>query len=167
MLKQLWQLLALNMWICMLPSLLLDLLLTSYRYIIHAPYGGKEARCGAWRALVEAQRAGKVRSIGVSNYGVHHLEELKQYIGELEKEGGEGSGGKISVGQWELHPWLARRDITEWCKKNGVLCQAYSPLARGQRMGEPILSKLGEKYGKSPAQILVRWSLQKASSKLL
>ncbi|OAP65616.1 hypothetical protein AYL99_01588 [Fonsecaea erecta] len=135
-------------------------------YIIHAPYGGKEARCGAWKALVEAQKAGKVRSIGVSNYGVHHLEELKAYIAQLEKEGGEGAGGKISVGQWELHPWLARPDITEWCRQNGVLCQAYSPLARGQRMEEPVLHKLGEKYNKSPAQILVRWSLQKGFSPL-
>lgn len=133
------------------------------RYIIHAPYGGKEARNGAWKALVEAQNDGKVRSIGVSNYGIHHLEELKEYIAELEKEGGKGAGGKISVGQWELHPWLARPDITGWCKQNGVLCQAYSPLARGQRMEEPLLLKIAKKHNKSPAQVLVRWNLQKVS----
>lgn len=48
-------------------------------YLLHAPYGGKEGRIGAWRALVEAVEAGKVRSIGVSNYGVHHLDELEQW----------------------------------------------------------------------------------------
>ncbi|KAL9612156.1 MAG: hypothetical protein Q9167_003235 [Letrouitia subvulpina] len=86
-------------------------------YLIHAPYGGKEARNGTWKALVEAQQAGKIRSLGVSNYGVHHLNELESYIKELETQNGEGKGGKISVGQWELHPWLARPDIVNWCAK--------------------------------------------------
>ena len=61
--------------------------------------------------LVEAVEVGKVRSIGVSNFGVHHLDELEQYIHELEAErGGKGKGGVISINQVELHPWLARRD---------------------------------------------------------
>lgn len=72
--------------------------------LIHAPYGGTEARKGAWKALVEAQEEGKIRSLGVSNYGVHHLDEMEVNIKELEKERGEGKGGAISVGQWELHP---------------------------------------------------------------
>src|SRR5699024_12570396 len=65
---------------------------------------------GAWKALVEAQNAGKVRSIGVSNYGIRHLEELENYI----KNGG---GGQIAVGQYELHPWCGRIDVTEWLKR--------------------------------------------------
>ncbi|MCJ1415440.1 hypothetical protein MMC32_001772 [Xylographa parallela] len=84
-------------------------------YLIHAPYGGKEARNGTWRALVQAQKAGQIRSIGVSNYGVHHLDELEAYISELESKSGKGSGGEISVGQWEVHPWLERKDIMGWC----------------------------------------------------
>lgn len=91
-------------------------------YLLHAPYGGKEGRLGAWKALVEAVEAGKVRSIGVSNYGVHHLEELETYIMETEKEG-PGKGGVLSVNQVELHPWLARPDIVGWCKERGVLLQ--------------------------------------------
>jgi diketogulonate reductase-like aldo/keto reductase len=68
--------------------------------LLHAPYGGSANRKGAWKALVEAVEEGKVRSIGVSNYGVHHLEELERHISELEAErGGEGRGGIISVGQ--------------------------------------------------------------------
>ena len=94
------------------------------RYLIHAPYGGREARCGAWRALVEAQEAGSIRSLGVSNYGVHHLNELEQYIKELEDKNGKGKGGAISVGQWEVHPWLERPDITGWCAERGVVVQA-------------------------------------------
>ncbi|KAG2019383.1 hypothetical protein GB937_005297 [Aspergillus fischeri] len=123
--------------------------------LIHAPYGGKDARLGSWRALVEAQAAGKTRSIGVSNYGIHHLDELEEYI-----KGGEGRG-KIDVGQYELHPWLDRSEIVEWLKKRDIVVEAYSPLAHGYRLNEPILKTLGKKHGKSPAQVMIRWSLQK------
>lgn len=104
--------------------------------------------------MVEAQKAGKVRSIGVSNYGIHHLEELNEYI----KSGG---GGEISVGQWEIHPWLAREDIVDWCFKHNVVVEAYSPLVQGERADEPALTALAKKYNKSFAQVLIRWSLQK------
>ncbi|KAI9717901.1 MAG: hypothetical protein M1812_004428 [Candelaria pacifica] len=130
-------------------------------YLIHAPFGGREGRLGAWRAMVEAQQAGKIRSLGVSNYGVHHLDELEAYINELEAEKGMGMGGVISVGQWELHPWLARPDIVDWCQKRGIILEAYSPLVRAKRFDEPAIQSLGKKYSKTPAQILVRWSLQK------
>lgn len=122
--------------------------------LIHAPYGGKEARLGAWKALVEAQKAGKVRSIGVSNFGVHHLDELEEYINN-------GGGGKIDVGQYEIHPWCPRDDIVEWLRKRNVVVEAYSPLVRAKRMDEPVLQNLAKKYNKTPAQILIRWSLQK------
>ena len=71
--------------------------------LIHAPYGGREARKGAWKALVEAQEEGKIRSLGISNYGVQHLDEMEEYMKELEKERGKGNAGVISVGQWELY----------------------------------------------------------------
>ncbi|CRL22358.1 Aldo/keto reductase [Penicillium camemberti] len=121
--------------------------------LIHAPYGGKEARLGSWDALVEAQKAGKVKSIGVSNYGIHHLEELEAYI-----QG--GGGGQIDVGQYELHPWLDHSDIVEWLQKRKIVVEAYSPLAHGSRLTEPVLLSIGNKYGKTPAQVLIRWSLQ-------
>ncbi|KAK4691858.1 hypothetical protein P7C71_g5235, partial [Lecanoromycetidae sp. Uapishka_2] len=130
-------------------------------YLIHCPYGGKEARNGSWRALVEAKLEGRIRSIGVSNYGVHHLNELETYIKELEGEFGTGKGGEISVGQWELHPWLTRPDIVEWCQKRGVIAEAYCPIVRGQRFGDETLQKLTKKHNKTPAQVLIRWSLQK------
>lgn len=130
-------------------------------YLLHAPYGGKQGRLGAWRALTEAVAAGKVRSIGVSNYGVHHLDELERHIRETDAREGAGKGGVLSVNQVELHPWLARPDIVQWCEARGVLLEAYSPLVRGERAGEKSLAALAEKHGKTWAQVLVRWSLQK------
>jgi diketogulonate reductase-like aldo/keto reductase len=128
-------------------------------YLIHAPYGGKEARLGSWQALVEAQAEGKVRSIGVSNYGVHHLDELEGWINEQKARGEKG--GEISVGQWEVHPWCMREDIVSWCKQRGVVVEAYCPIVRGQRFGEKVLRELAEKKGSTEAQMLLRWSLQK------
>ena len=79
---------------------------------------------------------------------------------ELEAER-KGAGGVISVNQLELHPWLARPDIVQWCEKRGIILEAYSPLVRGERMNERILQPLCKKYGKTAAQVLLRWSLQK------
>ncbi|KAG5976130.1 hypothetical protein E4U55_007502 [Claviceps digitariae] len=131
--------------------------------LIHSPYGGPENRLGAWRALVELVDAGKVRSIGVSNYGVHHLQELEQYIHTLESQrGGPGKGGVISVGQWELHPWLTRPDIVQWCRARNIAVQAYCPIVRGERWGRhAVVTAAADKYGKTEAQILLRWSLQR------
>ncbi|KPI34548.1 uncharacterized protein AB675_7387 [Cyphellophora attinorum] len=130
-------------------------------YLIHAPYGGSETRKGAWRAMVDAKGEGKVRSLGVSNFGLHHLRELEGYIAELEKERGKGKGGEISVGQWELHPWLMRKEIVAWCREREVVVEAYCPLIRGQRFGEDSLKRVAERVNKTPAQVLLRWSIQK------
>lgn len=94
-------------------------------YLLHAPYGGKEGRLGAWKALVEAVEEGKVRSIGVSNYGVHHLDELEQWMKQQKNEG--KNPGKLSVNQVELHPWLARDDIVAWCQQKGVVLEVSLP----------------------------------------
>lgn len=131
---------------------------SSCSILLHAPYGGREAREGSWRALVEAQREGKTRSIGVSNYGVHHLDELEEYSKDI--------GGKIDVGQYELHPWLARPDIVEWLQKRDVVIEAYSPLVQATKMDDPLIKKLAQKHNKSPGKILIRWSLQKVRTLL-
>ncbi|KAF2644542.1 Aldo/keto reductase [Massarina eburnea CBS 473.64] len=129
-------------------------------YLLHSPYGGKEGRIGAWKALVEGVEAGKIRSIGVSNYGVHHLDELQAYINSTDEKEGKGKGGVLSVNQVELHPWLARKDIVDWCKQKGVILQAYCPIVRATKNNDPLLVPLAKKYGKTTSQVLLRWSLQ-------
>lgn len=133
-------------------------------YLLHSPYGGKEARIGAWKALVEGVDAGKIRSIGVSNYGVHHLDELEAYIKSTDEKEGKGKGGVLSLNQIELHPWLARKDIVEWCHKRGVVVEAYCPIVRATKADDPLLVPLAKKYGKTTSQVLLRWSLQKVRS---
>ena len=129
-------------------------------YLIHSPYGGKTGRLGAWRALMEYKKAGKIRSIGVSNFGVHHLNELQEYIDTF--AGTEDhKWARIDVGQWELHPWLPHDDIVLWARDHGVVIQAWGPLVRTDRCNEPVLKELAEKHGKTWAQVLIRWSLQK------
>ncbi|GMF35144.1 unnamed protein product [[Candida] boidinii] len=119
---------------------------------MHSPQSNYEKRHGSWLALQEAVDSGKVKNIGVSNYGVKHLVELLNYP-DLKY--------KPVVNQIEIHPWIIRNDIIDFCKKNDIVLEAYSPFARGKRLDEPILKKIADKYGKTPAQILVRWSLDK------
>lgn len=67
------------------------------------------------------------------------------------------------MNQIELHPWLQRKDIIQWCQKHRVLVQAWAPLAQSSRFEESVLKDIAKRTGKSPAQILLRWSLQKVS----
>ncbi|KAI0307111.1 Aldo/keto reductase [Multifurca ochricompacta] len=117
-------------------------------YLIHSAYGGRSARLEAWKALLAAQKAGKLKSVGVSNYNVKHLEEIRAAGLELP-----------SVNQIELHPYCQQRTIVDYCRSHGIIIQAYTPLVRGE-FGNPTLQELSEKHGKNPAQILIRWSLQ-------
>lgn len=121
-------------------------------YLIHDPMSSKKLRLETWKALQEAVESGHVKSIGVSNFGVHHLEELLQW---------EGLTIPPVVDQVELNPWLQRTDIHQFCDTNNIILEAYSPLTQGYKLKDPELLALAKKYNKEPAQILIRWSLQK------
>lgn len=95
-----------------------------------------------------------------ANHG-QHLDELETYIKDTDAKLGKGKGGVLSVNQIELHPWLQRRDIIDWCQKRGVLVQAWAPLAQANRWNDPTLKDIVKRTGKTEAQILLRWSLQK------
>ncbi|KAI7817599.1 2,5-didehydrogluconate reductase [Gamsiella multidivaricata] len=120
-------------------------------YLIHSPNPGPERRNDSWKALQKLVALGKVKSIGVSNYGVHHLKELL------------GSNPTIRpvVNQIEVHPWLTARKLSRFVSLSIIAVEAYSPLSRGHKLEDPMLGKIAAKYSKSPAQVLVRWSLQK------
>ncbi|KAG0233889.1 hypothetical protein BGX31_004750 [Mortierella sp. GBA43] len=115
-------------------------------YLIHSPQPGPEKRHASWKALEKMVSLGKVKSIGVSNYGVHHLKELL------------GSNPTIRP---VIHPWCTREDIVSFCEGQHIAIEAYCPLSHGRRLGDPLLGKIAAKYSKTPAQVLIRWSLQK------
>ncbi|KAI0925447.1 hypothetical protein AcW1_002896 [Taiwanofungus camphoratus] len=123
-------------------------------YLIHCPLSGKEKRIATWRALLDAQKAGKVRTIGVSNYGVKHLEEIREVGLPMP-----------SVNQIELQPFCQQRPIVDYCRENGIVVQAYCPLVRGG-FDNPILQAVSQKYNKDVSHVLVRWSLQHGFSPL-
>ncbi|KAJ6258542.1 hypothetical protein Dda_6586 [Drechslerella dactyloides] len=127
-------------------------------YLIHAPSGTVAERNAEWKAMVEAQTRGEIKHLGVSNYGVRHLRELYEFIASEEAAGRDG--GRVEVWQGETHPWLGRADIRRFCEEKGIVIQAYCPLVRGQRFGDPLLKGPKERTGKTEAQILIRWSLQ-------
>ncbi|KAI0765177.1 Aldo/keto reductase [Fomes fomentarius] len=117
--------------------------------LIHTAMSNKDLRLESWRALIDAKKQGKVRSIGVSNYGVKHLEEIRETNLELP-----------DVNQIELQPLNQQKEIVDYCKKYGIAIEAYAPLMRTQ-WDVPAILETAKKYNKEPAQVLIRWSLQR------
>lgn len=115
-------------------------------YLVHWPVKGKTK--DTWKALEKLYKEGYVRAIGVSNFHIHHLEEL---IGVCEV--------KPMVNQVEYHPLLTQQELRQYCKSQRIQLEAWRPLMKGN-LDHPTLLQLGEKYQKSPAQIVLRWDLQ-------
>ncbi|HYI32183.1 MAG TPA: aldo/keto reductase [Glaciibacter sp.] len=118
-------------------------------YLIHWPAPRQDRYVDTYRALEKLQADGLSRSIGVSNFHVHHIDRL---LAETEVT--------PAVNQVELHPWLGQRSIRAYDTAHGILTEAWSPLARGRAVGEPVLQAIGAKYGKSAAQVVIRWHLE-------
>jgi diketogulonate reductase-like aldo/keto reductase len=116
-------------------------------YLIHWPVQGMSK--DTWKAMVQLLREGKTRAIGVSNYEIFHLQEILQEFDIVP-----------SVNQVEFHPFLYRKELLQFCKNKKIQLEAYSPLTRGKKLNHPALTEVQRKYGKTPAQILIRWSLQ-------
>ena len=116
-------------------------------YLIHWP--GKNKFKDTWKALEKLYKDGRVRAIGVSNFKVHHLEELLKDA-EI----------KPMVNQVEYHPHLTQKDLLAFCQKEGIQLEAWSPLKQGKLLNDPNLSDIARKYGKSVAQVILRWDLQ-------
>lgn len=110
----------------------------------------KAGNAGAWKAMEEAYKEGKVRAIGVSNFMIHHLEALLE-TAEI----------KPHVNQILLAPGCPQEEVVAFCREHDILLAAYSPLGTGSIFGNPVAQELATKYGKSVAQVALRWSLQK------
>jgi len=118
-------------------------------FLIHDPFSGAERRIATYKALQEAKQAGKIRDVGVSNFGLKHLEEIRNAGFDMP-----------SVNQIEIHPLCQQRPIVSYCRDHSIVIQAYCPLIRGQ-INSPTILELAAKYDRDPAQLLLRWSLQK------
>ncbi|MDT0125052.1 aldo/keto reductase [Paenibacillus sp. RRE4] len=116
-------------------------------YLIHWPVKGKYK--DTWRALEKLYKEGRVRAIGVSNFQIHHLEDLLM-----------DANVKPAVNQVELHPLLTQKELRDYCSTHEIQIEAWSPLGQGNLMEHPLLQDIATKYGKSPAQVILRWDLQ-------
>ncbi|UWE05040.1 aldo/keto reductase [Laceyella sacchari] len=116
-------------------------------YLIHWPVEGKYKE--AWRALETLYKEGRVKAIGVSNFHIHHLEDLMKDA-EI----------KPMVNQVEYHPRLTQKELKAFCREHGIQLEAWSPLMQGQLLDHQVLKDIANKYGKSTAQVILRWDLQ-------
>lgn len=123
-------------------------------YLIHWPASSsrysnwEELNLETWRAITDLHKSGKIRAIGVSNFLPHHLAALM------------GTEVPPMVNQIEFHPGQMQHETVEFCRKNSILVEAWSPLGSGRLLANPLLSSIAAKYNKSVAQLCVRWCLQ-------
>jgi len=117
-------------------------------YLVHWPVKGKYK--DTWHALEYLYTQGRVRAIGISNFLEHHIEDLKQSAEILPM-----------VNQMEFHPYLVQQSLIDYCEQNKIQYEAWSPLKQGHVLSDAVIKKLAAKYGKTPAQIILRWDLQK------
>ena len=120
-------------------------------YLIHWPIKGK--RKETWKAIETLYLNKRVKNIGVANYLLPFLKELEEY-----------SNIVPAVNQMEFSPYLFLENEWQYCKQHQIVLQAYTPLVRGQKFNDPRLQALALKYKKTPAQIILRWSIQQGIS---
>jgi diketogulonate reductase-like aldo/keto reductase len=147
-------------------------------FLLHSPYGGKEARLSSWKALEDAVMDGEVRIPGVSNYGEKHvsracLQCLCCVTTERARDANTNatptqlaellsSSPRLlpAINQVEMHPFNTHTKLAQYCHAQGIVIEAYAPLARAYKMKDHTIVELAKKYDCTPAQLLVRWSLQ-------
>ncbi|MFA5106394.1 MAG: aldo/keto reductase [Candidatus Micrarchaeia archaeon] len=115
-------------------------------YLIHWPV---PERNESWKVLEGLLDSGKVKSIGVSNFTIRHLDELL-----------DSASIVPAVNQVEFTPYLYQKELLDYCKKKGIRLEAYAPLTRGSKLADPLLSEIASKHKKTAAQVILRWSIQ-------
>lgn len=116
-------------------------------YLVHWPVKGKYV--DTWKALEKLYKDGRVRAIGVSNFQIHHLQDILD-VAEV----------KPMVNQVEYHPKLSQVELLNFCKENGIQMEAWSPLMQGQLLDNEVLKEIADAHNKSVAQVILRWDLQ-------
>ncbi len=119
-------------------------------YLVHWPVKGKVG--STWKEMEKIYENGKVRAIGLSNHLIHHMKEVFA-VADIAPV----------VNQMELHPYLVQKDVVDYCKQNNVIVEAWSPLGSSKvpLLEDELLNNIGEKYGKSSAQVVLRWNIEK------
>jgi 2,5-diketo-D-gluconate reductase A len=118
-------------------------------YLIHWPVPSQDRYVETWKALIDLQREGLVRSIGVSNFQPAHLERL---VAE--------TGVTPVVNQIELHPRLQQPALRELHEQLGILTESWSPLGRGAVLDDPVITEIAGRRGRTPAQVVIRWQVE-------
>jgi diketogulonate reductase-like aldo/keto reductase len=118
-------------------------------YLIHWPCPARGEFTNSWRAMEELRSRGRIAAIGVSNFLAHHLDELLA-----------GSQTVPAVNQVELHPYLQQRELREHHAAHGIVTEAWSPLAQGAVLGDPVIVDIAARVGRTPAQVVLRWHVQ-------
>ncbi|CAK5269253.1 unnamed protein product [Mycena citricolor] len=136
-------------------------------YLIHGPLGGPAARKECWRAICDAQKEGRVKSIGISTFGVRHIKEILEMglavpaVNQVRPVGRFFQASTDQSYEIDLHPFMIRTEIVNLCHEHGISLEAWAPLVRGLRFKHPSIVSLAKKHHKEPAQILLRYCLQK------
>ncbi|KUJ13044.1 putative aldo-keto reductase [Mollisia scopiformis] len=120
-------------------------------FLIHSSKSGSKSRKEMWQALERLLEEGKVKSIGVSNWGIGHIEELKDFAKVYPPH----------VNQIELHPFHQQREVVAFCHKNHIIVEAYCPLVRNQKANDLMLNEIAKAHNKSVNHVLIRYCLQK------
>ncbi len=118
-------------------------------YLLHWPGTDETLRFRAYEKLLTLQERGLVRTIGVSNFLKDQLEQLKAEFGSYP-----------AINEIEIHPSFQQKDLVDWCLQRGIQIIAYTPINRKRDLGSEVISQIGEKYEKTPAQVVLRWHVQ-------
>lgn len=118
-------------------------------YLLHWPGLDESARYRAWEALLEYQQKGFIKSVGVSNFLIPHLEGLLCQFDTVPV-----------INQIEIHPWSQKKELCSFCREKGIAVDAWGPIFRGHISEVTLLTDMAKKYGKSPVQLTIRWHLQ-------
>jgi 2,5-diketo-D-gluconate reductase A len=118
-------------------------------YLIHWPAPNQDLYVETWEALEELRADGRARSIGVSNFLPEHLDRII-----------DASGTVPAVNQIELHPLIQQAELRDYHARHGIVTEAWSPLAKGQLLDDPVIRDIAQQCGRTPAQIILRWHAQ-------